>query len=282
MIHLQNYKKFVNEQLEGTESIQQPVQTEQSGQTQSEISSIQTETPKQIQIQLPKVISKYNGIIDFTCLKSNTTKENINELIKLANENKFYSICIPSEFVDYAKYIMEDTEVKIVSVLDFPDGDSTESEKLKETIRLISAGVDEIDMVMDYKALKKAYVETDNDVKESSYSQIEKKIRTISNECHKNGTTIKVIVESGELTLEELTKACEFVTSAGADFIQTSTGMSKIGAELNKVKEIRRLLPDHILIKVAGGIRNISQVEEYFPYIDRIGTSTILKDDTKK
>lgn len=235
---------------------------------------IQAQQPQQEKI-IP--LSKYKDIIDFTYLKSGATKQNITDLIDLAIENNFYSVCVPIEFVDHAKFSLEDSEIKLVSVLDFPEGKSNITENLNDAIKLISNGVDEIDMVMDYESFKKAYKSTDEDSKVSTYNNIEKEIKVIADECHKNGTILKVIIESGLLTIEEITKVCEIISNSGADFIQTSTGTKGIGTELTKVKEIRRVINDYIKIKVAGGIRTIQDCEKFYPYVDRIGTSVIPK-----
>ena len=96
---------------------------------------------------------------------------------------------------------------------------SKETDKIFQTIELISNGADEIDMVMDYKALKGAYEEEDGDEQQSSYFNIEKEIKSIVNECHKNGVILKVIIECGELTLEQTTKA--FYLTLAANLCQT-------------------------------------------------------------
>lgn len=230
------------------------------------------------ELQTNKIDTKYSSIIEYTNLKPGTNKEDINKLIKEAETNGFYAVTVPPDMVDHAVYTISDpTKLKVVSIVSFPEGDNTESEKLLQTTELIINGVNEIDMVMDYKLLKKAYTEEDDELQKSTYEQIEQEIRTISNECHKNGIILKVIIESGELTLEQVTKACELISNGGADYLATSTGTKTKGVEFDKVKEMRRVLPEYIKIKVMGGIRTIQQCQELYPYIDRIGTSVILK-----
>jgi len=228
-------------------------------------------------IENNKIDTKYLSIIEYTYLKPGANKEDINKLIKEAESNNFYAVCVPPDMVDHAVYTISNEKLKVVSTVSFPDGDNTQSEKLLQTTELIVDGVNEIDMVMNYKLLKKAYVEEDSDIQKSTYEQIEQEIRTISNECHKNGVILKVIIESGELTLEQVTKSCELITNAGADYVATCTGTKTKGIEFDKVKEMRRVLPEYIKIKVMGGIRTLQDVEKLYPYIDRIGTSVILK-----
>ena len=233
---------------------------------------------QELDIETNKIDTKYSSIIEYTTLKPGINKEDINKIIKEAESNGFYAVCVPPDMVDHAVYTISDiNKLKVVSVVSYPDGDDTQSDKLIQTNELIANGVNEIDMVMDYNALKKAYVEEDGTLQKSTYDQIEQEIRTIANECHKNGVILKVIMESGELTLEQVTKACELISNAGADYVATCTGTKTKGVEFEKVKEMRRVLPEYIRIKSMGGIRTIQDVEKLYPYIDRIGTSVILK-----
>jgi deoxyribose-phosphate aldolase len=223
------------------------------------------------------VQNKVNKIIDYTVIRPGTIKDKVKECIDEALENGYYGIVVNPDLVDYAYYEIEDNDLKVISTLDFPDAEMRDSERLNEAIKIISDGADEIDMVINIDDFKKAYEQDDEELKKSAYLSIENNIQEIANECHKNGVLLKVIIESGLLSLEELKDMCEIVTNGNADFVQTSTGMKDVGAELSKVKEMRRLLPDYIKIKASGGIRSLEEANEFYPYVDRIGTSSILK-----
>ena len=67
--------------------------------------------------------------------------------------------------------------------------------------------------------------------------------------------TIKVIIESGILTDEEIIRCCDIYGAAGVDFVKTSTGYAEKGATLEAVKLIRLHLAASIGIKASGGIR---------------------------
>lgn len=278
MKKLFNYKQFIkedidNQQLPNQENIEQP----QIQKTQSDEMIVNTGDTSDYKPFIDPKLVKFASIIDYTCLKPSTSKDDVNKLIQEAINNKFHSVVVPYDFVDHAAYTIDESKLKVVSVIDYPEGDSKESDKLFQCIELISNGADEIDMVMDWKSLKKAYESEDGEDQQSSYYNIEKEIKNIANECHKNGVILKVIIESCELTIEQVVKACEIVSNAGADFVVNNTGTKTKGYELDKIKEMRRVLPDHINIKVQGGIRNITDCENVYQYIDRIGTSVIPK-----
>jgi deoxyribose-phosphate aldolase len=71
----------------------------------------------------------------------------------------------------------------------------------------------------------------------------------------KNDKVIKVIIESGLLTQDELLKCCELYGAAGIDYLKTSTGFAEKGATIEAVKTMRENLPEHVQIKASGGIK---------------------------
>ena len=64
---------------------------------------------------------------------------------------------------------------------------------------------------------------------------------------------LKVIVETCELTQDEKRALCHCVTEGGADFIKTSTGFGKAGAQLEDIALFRQEIGPNVRIKAAGG-----------------------------
>jgi deoxyribose-phosphate aldolase len=172
--------------------------------------------------------------------------------------------------------LTEEDNIKIIAVVDFPDGLMKYEKKLSDVIDAISNGVEEIDLTINVEEIKEIYKNENDEEKEKEYNVIVEDLKTIADECHKNGVILKLIIETGILSLTELIDVCNIVYKAGIDFIQTSTGMKGNGAELSKLKELRRLLPEYVKIKASGGIRTIEDAKKMLPYVDRIGTSVIL------
>lgn len=220
----------------------------------------------------------FTGIFDLTLLKPHVTMDEVKTHCELAKEHGCFAVCVLPEFVSMAKAWLDDTKVKVVTVISFPKGDDKTVQKIKETDKAISDGADEVDMVMNYKKLKKlTEMEVDSDDYNKAYEDVEDDIRQVAALCHKNGVQLKVIIESGDLTLDQVRTACEMCVKAGADFVKTSTGFAEsgVGSELDKVKFMRKILPDYMKIKASGGIRTDDQIRELAPYIDRVGTSVI-------
>ena len=71
---------------------------------------------------------------------------------------------------------------------------------------------------------------------------------------------------------------CEIVTSAGAEFIKTSTGFSTAGATFPDVELMRKHVGTNVKVKAAGGISSFADAEKFIELgADRLGTSRLVK-----
>src|SRR5205814_1061385 len=122
---------------------------------------------------------------------------------------------------------------------------------------------DELDVVINLVALKN---------KAWSYLQLE--MESIVEVAHEHQKLVKVIIESGMLTNEEIIHCCEIYTKAGVDFLKTSTGYAEKSATVEAVQLMRAHLPSTIKIKASGGIRTYEQAEQFIKSgADRLGCS---------
>jgi deoxyribose-phosphate aldolase len=282
---IKNYLQFLVENIQTSGT---------TGQTQIDEPEVQPPA-KRVSEKEEEKLDKYNDMIEYTYLKEDINLDKIKELCQIAQEKGYYSICILPHYVSEAYAFLEEDEIKISTVVNHPSGENKSEKNIKEALEVISEGAEIINFVIDYKVLKEAKVlenilssnikknelskeeiKDEQDTIQSMYDKIELKITDVAEICTKNGVVLRVIIEAGELTTDEIKKACELCDVGGAECIMTSTGNMK-GVDLSKVKYIREILPEHIKIILSGGIRNISQVEEYYDYIDLIATSTVLK-----
>jgi len=209
--------------------------------------------------------------IDYTLLNPSATEDEILVLCKKANNLGVKSVCVLPKMVRIATEALSDSSVLVCTVISFPHGTDSTSQKLSETKKAIADGADECDMVLNYPELKSN--------KESEDFLIED-VETLVNECHKHvnkdgdKVILKVIVESGLLSEEETVTATHICLEAGADFIKTSTGMVSVGAELDKVQIMRNIITEEdsdMKIKASGAIRTMSDIQKFAPYVDRFG-----------
>jgi len=220
--------------------------------------------------------NKYNKIIDFTYLKNDVTVDKIKEVCEIAKKYNFYSVCVKPEYVSYSKQFLMDSDIKVVTVISFPKGNDKTKDKISQIEDSIIYGVDEIDMVMDYKLLKSLSKITDSEKYEQKINIIKNELFSVARLCHGiNSVILKIIIETGDLTLEQIKLSCDICVETGVDYVMTSTGLSKNGAEESKVRFMRKILPDSIKIKASGGIRTLNDIEKFVNNgADRIGTSS--------
>ena len=208
-----------------------------------------------IQFIKENTMFQYNDMIDYTLLEESATDQDIIELCEKANMFGVKSVCVLPKHVSLATKQLENSKVLVCTVISFPEGTNTIKQKISETNQVISNGADEVDMVLNYHELqgKDHLYEVDYLVEEVS---------TLVDICHssknKNGEPIilKVIVESGVLTDDEIIKCCDIYGIAGIDYLKTSTGYAEKGASVEAVKLFRKYLPENVQIKASGGIRD--------------------------
>lgn len=202
--------------------------------------------------------------VDHTLLTQTATWEEIRGILDDGIKYQTASACIPAAYVKQAAEYVEG-RLPICTVIGFPNGYSTTAVKVFETKDAIANGAEEIDMVVNIGW-----------VKDGKYQEIEDEIRQIHEAC--GGKILKVIIETCLLTEEEKIRMCETVTSAGAEFIKTSTGFSTAGATFADVELMRKHVGKEVKVKAAGGIASLEDAEKFIALgADRLGTSRIVK-----
>ncbi|MEK4486518.1 deoxyribose-phosphate aldolase [Psychrobacillus sp. FSL H8-0484] len=189
------------------------------------------------------------ALIDHTLLKQDATKKQIEKLCEEAKTNIFASVCVNPTWVKLSSTLLQDSPVKVCTVIGFPLGASTTAVKVFETTDAIENGADEIDMVINVGALK-----------DQDYNLVQKDIEAVV-EAAKGKAIVKVILETCLLTDEQIVKASELSKAAGADFVKTSTGFSTGGATVNAVKLMRETVGPDLGVKASGGVRNLEDLQ---------------------
>jgi deoxyribose-phosphate aldolase len=200
-------------------------------------------------------------LIDHTLLKPQATSSEIEKLCEEAKQNQFASVCINPFYVSMASRLLEDTNVKVCTVIGFPLGASTSAVKAWEAADAVRNGADEIDMVINIGALKDR-----ND--EAVQEDIAAVVRVAEDRI------VKVIIETCLLTEEEKIRACRLSKEAGARFVKTSTGFSTGGATMEDVRLMKSVVGDSLEVKASGGVRNRdTMIQMVAAGASRIGTS---------
>lgn len=189
--------------------------------------------------------------IDHTILKPTTLVSDVERVCSEAKEYGFAAVCIPPPFVKAAKELLKGSDVKVCTVVGFPFGYSAIEAKLAEVLLALVDGADEIDIVINLIALK------NND-----WVYLANEINHLVPVIKEKGKTVKIIIESGILTDDEIIKCCELYGAAGIDYLKTSTGYAEKGASVHAVELFKKHLPSNVQIKASGGIRDYAFAKE--------------------
>ena len=205
---------------------------------------------------------KIAGLIDHTLLRLESTDEDHFKICKEAKTYGFRTVCVYPDFVDICVQELEHTSTEVCTVIDFPRGEGDIERNLDDLKMVLDQGAMEIDMVMNINAFRsKEYEEVANGI----YAVVEAA----------EGRIVKVILETCFWNNDQIEIACEIVKDAKAQFVKTSTGFSKHGANISHVKIMRKIVGDVFGVKASGGIRSFDDLLSMIQAgASRIGTSS--------
>jgi deoxyribose-phosphate aldolase len=194
----------------------------------------------------------------------------VQQIAQLCHEAMLYqfaSVCINPAHVKLAAQLLQNSEVKVCTVVGFPLGATSTEAKVFETQQALDDGATEIDMVINIGALKSG-----------DDALVKRDIAAVVETGHRRGALCKVIIEAALLTDEEKIRACELAKQAGADFVKTSTGFSSGGATIEDVTLMRRTVGPKVGVKASGGIRTLAEARDMISAgATRLGVSAGVK-----
>ncbi|PGH09565.1 deoxyribose-phosphate aldolase [Blastomyces parvus] len=218
--------------------------------------------------------------IDHTQLALTATEAQIDTLCAEAIKYNFATVCVREAYVSRAVARLKDTGIGVACVIGFHEGTYSTAEKVSETKKAINDGASELDMVINYPLLKEGkYTDVYADV------LAVRKAATHSSEDVGNKfggkVGLKVILETSQLSREQIVAGCVISCIAGADFVKTSTGFNGPGASVENVALMRAVceaLGKGVKVKASGGVRTLGDcVQMIRAGAERIGASAGVK-----
>lgn len=215
---------------------------------------------------------QFAKMIDNTLLRPDSTKDDVRRLCDDSAERHFAAVCILPCWVGTAMRFLQDTDVKVCTVVAFPFGATTRLTKVFEIKNAVANGAREIDAVLNISKFKSGdYEAVAQDLREMVDAT-----RSAHPSEEARRILLKVIIETFYLSDSEKDLASQLVRDAGADFIKTSTGTATGGATIEDIRRIRRAVgPSSIGIKASGGIKTVATALQMLDAgANRIGTSS--------
>lgn len=182
-------------------------------------------------------------MIDHTELSAHSGEKKIANLCSEARSFGFYAVCINGAYTRYSREQLAGSGVQVCTVAGFPLGAGSSSAKSYEAGDAVRNGAGEIDMVINVGALR-----------DKKLDLVRDDVRAVVEASRP--ALVKVILETGYLTDEEIVTGCCLSVEAGAKFVKTSTGFGAFGAFPAHVRLMRQTVGPEIGVKASGGIRN--------------------------
>lgn len=220
---------------------------------------------------IPEIDRKAKGIsitpekiarmIDNTELSPGETEDSLKSFCDEARSYQFHSVSVNPYYTRFCADHLEGENIQVDTAVGFPLGQTTPEEKAFETKRAIEDGASEIDVVMNIAAFR-----------DEKRDFVERDIEAVVDAA--NGNLVKVIIETGYLTYEEVIEASKLVKDSGADFVKNSTGFGPYGANIPHILLMREAVGENFGVKAAGGIRDFRDALRMIAAgANRIGTS---------
>lgn len=151
--------------------------------------------------------------LDLTSLNDADTEADIAQLCQRAQSpfGPTAAVCVWPRLAAFARAQLP-PHIAVAAVANFPHGNADVDAAVRDTVQIVQAGAQEVDVVLPYKALMAG--------DEAAVTTL---LTAVRQACP--GLVLKVILETGELPTPELIqRASQLALDAGADFLKTSTG----------------------------------------------------------
>lgn len=181
--------------------------------------------------------------IDHTLLAVTATDADVAALCADATRFAVAAVCVSPSRLPLDPGALGAT-IAIATVCGFPSGSHRPEVKAAEAARSVELGATEIDMVLDLGLVKAA-----------NWTAVTEDVAAVR-DAVASGHQLKVIIESGALTDDEIVRCCEAAEAAGADYVKTSTGFHPSGgATVHAVELMHATVGGRLGIKASGGVR---------------------------
>ncbi len=185
--------------------------------------------------------------IDYSeALTVDATVQNVIDACAAGRRYGFRAVVAFPCYLEMVVRELADSSVRAQLPVGFPSGAGTTAVKCREVEEGIEKGATDFDMVMNLGALKS-----------KDYSRVLDDIVQVRKLVAPTGSPLKVIIEVGLLTEEEMVTAATIVAESGATHVKTCTGFAPGRATLHIIRLLRETLDDRVEIKASGGVASV-------------------------
>lgn len=221
-----------------------------------------------------EVLRRCFNSIDLTTLKSTDSQQSVANFTERVNAFEHEhpdlppvaAICVYPNFVPIVRTVLDVSEVDIAAVAGcFPSAQSFIEVKVAEIGLAVSAGADEIDVVLPM-----------GDFFDHDYEELCDQLTEMKHSCRE--AIFKVILETGALkSAGNIRNASLMALYSGADFLKTSTGKEYPGASLEAAYIMCECIKEYYVktgrmvgFKVSGGVATTEEALKYYTLVKEV------------
>jgi deoxyribose-phosphate aldolase len=202
-------------------------------------------------------------VIDNTDVSPLQTEKQIREFVETSLKSAFGGVCILPIWVKLASGILSGSSTTVSMVVGLHG--ETGSMQVDAIYKGAELGANCFDVLIALHVLKAG-----------KWDEVRRITRKVINAAEP--LPVKMILETGCLTDEEIVRSSNICLEEGAAYIKTSTGMYAEGASIKAVHKMREIAGDRMGVKASGGIRTYEQALAMLNAgACRIGSSTGLQ-----
>lgn len=202
-----------------------------------------------------------NRYLDAAVLYPDLEREAARKAIVRMTEYGCRTVCLRPCDLAMGVDLCRGTDSEICIVLNFPHGCGLSRAKALEAQAYIDEGANEIDMVANYGLIRS-----------EEWDLVQADIAAVAGVTGPRDVLLKVILETSELSREQIRQATECAIAAQADYVKTSTGFASGGATPEAVETMLEAARGRIRVKASGGIRTYEQALRYVDMgVERLG-----------
>lgn len=189
-------------------------------------------------------------LIDISGVRADVTLDEIDRIASVARQYRFIcAFAMPCFTKLLVEKLRDDKDIMVGGVVGFPSGADTTFVKVADAKDMLSAGVNELDMVINIGALKSG-----------RYDLVRDDIKAVVEAA--GGVPVKSILEIAYLTDDEIARGSELAVEAGVTFVKTGTGWAAKPTTVETIRLIKKTIGDAAFIKAAGGVRSLDTLLE--------------------
>jgi deoxyribose-phosphate aldolase len=212
-------------------------------------------------VDLAATAARAIGLLDLTSLEAEDDAAKIETLCRRAvtPAGPVAALCIHAPFLPLARRLLP-SEIRLATVANFPEGGAEPAAVAKEIREAVAAGADEVDVVIPYAAFAAGRHEPARALLAAARAAAKDR-------------TLKIILETGRLSPDQIRAAAALAIAAGADFLKSSTGKLQPAATLDAPRlllEMAAAAGRPVGVKMAGGIRTTDDAAAYLSLVDKI------------